>query len=193
MVLGAGLDTFAHRNPHQDLRVFEVDHPATQRWKRNLVASSGLKEPATLRYVPVDFERQRIAVQLEENGLDLGAPTIFAWLGVVIYLTRPAFRSTVDFVASFPEGSGIIFDYALPRHALPSSELYARDELASRVESVGEPFRLFFDPSEIREELGAFQLIEDLDAPMLNERYFANRPDRLSLRGRSANMICAWR
>jgi methyltransferase (TIGR00027 family) len=193
VVLGAGLDTFAHRNPHQDLRVFEVDHPATQRWKRNLVASSGLKEPATLRYVPVDFERQRIAVQLEENGLDLGAPTIFAWLGVVIYLTRPAFRSTVDFVASFPEGSGIIFDYALPRHALPSSELYARDELASRVESVGEPFRLFFDPSEIREELGAFQLIEDLDAPMLNERYFANRSDRLSLRGRSANMICAWR
>jgi len=193
VLLGAGLDTFAHRHPHQNLRVFEVDHPATQQWKRNLVASSGLKEPSTLCYVPVDFERQRIAVQLEESGLDLGAPTIFAWLGVVIYLTRPAFRSTLDFIASFPEGSGVIFDYALPRNALPSSELHARDELASRVESIGEPFRLFFIPSEIREELSAFQLIEDLDAPMLNERYFANRTDKLSLRGRSANIVCAWR
>jgi len=85
------------------------------------------------------------------------------------------------------------FDYALPRHALPSNELDARDELAARVESIGEPFRLFFTPSEIREELTLFQLIEDLDTSMLNERYFANRTDPLSLRGRSANIICAWR
>jgi methyltransferase (TIGR00027 family) len=193
VLLGAGLDTFAHRNPHQNLRVFEVDHPATQQWKRNLVASSGLREPSTLRYVPVDFERQQVSVQLEESGLDLSAPTIFAWLGVVIYLTRPAFRSTLAFIASFPHGSGVVFDYALPRHALPSAELYARDELASRVESIGEPFRLFFTPSEIRQELSAFQLIEDFDAPMLNERYFSNRSDGFSLRGRSANIVCAWR
>jgi methyltransferase (TIGR00027 family) len=193
VLLGAGLDTFAYRNPYPDLTVFEVDSPATQQWKRKLVASSDLPVPSNLRYVPVDFERQSLAAQLADSGLDLAAPTVFAWLGVIVYLTQPAFRNTLDFIATFPAGTGVIFDYTLPRNALPPEELDGRDELASRVESIGEPFQLFFTPSEIRQQLAAFQSIEDLDAVALNARYFANRTDQLSLQSRSANILSAWR
>jgi methyltransferase (TIGR00027 family) len=193
VLLGAGLDTFAHRNPHPSLTVFEVDHPATQQWKRDLLVSSGLPEPSNLQYVPVDFERQSLALQLESSDLDPAAPTVFAWLGVVLYLTHSAFRSTLDFIAAFPPGSGVIMDYALPRHALEPHELDARDMLAARVQSIGEPFQLFFTPAEIASELTAFSVLEDLDATKINARYFANRTDQLSLLGRSANIISAWR
>lgn len=193
VVLGAGLDTFAHRNPHPRLTVFEVDHPATQEWKRELLAASGLPEPASLRYVAVDFERQSLARELELNGLDFSAPTVFAWLGVVPYLTHPAFRATLNFAAKFPAGSGVLLDYALPRHALPPEEVAARDLLAARVESLGEPFQLFFTRAEIAVELSCFALIEDLGPAELNSLYFADRADRLSLLGRSGRMVGAWR
>lgn len=192
VLLGAGLDTFAHRNPHPGLQVFEVDHPATQQWKRELTVSNGLPNPASLHYVPVDFEHQDLAQQLAICGLDFAAPTVFAWLGVVMYLTRPAFRTTLDFIARFPEGSGVIFDYALPRQALAPHEQEARDALSARVQSIGEPFQLFFTPDEMKMELTQFQRVEDLDARELNARYFDHRTDRLNLVGRSANIVSAW-
>jgi hypothetical protein len=92
----------------------------------------------------------------------------------------------------FPAGSGVIFDYALPRHALRPEELESRDLLSARVASIGEPFQLFFTPTEIATELSEFSVLEDFDAAKLNDRYFANRTDELSLRGRSANIISAW-
>ncbi|WP_213807689.1 class I SAM-dependent methyltransferase [Granulicella sp. dw_53] len=193
VLLGAGLDTFAHRNPYPSLQVFEVDHPATQEWKRELLEKGGLAEPANLRYVPVDFECQSLASQLQSGGLDCAAPTVFAWLGVVLYLTHPAFRATLDFIAGFPGGSGVIMDYALPRHALPLEEVASRDRLAARVQSIGEPFQLFFTPVEMMAELTAFQVVEDLSWAEMNARYFANRADRLSLSGRSSRMVCARR
>ncbi|MGC1781158.1 MAG: class I SAM-dependent methyltransferase [Acidobacteriaceae bacterium] len=193
VLLGAGLDTFAYRNPHPDVRVFEVDHPATQQWKRDLVASNRLLEPASLSYVPVDFEHQSLGHQLEICGLDLAAPTVFAWLGVVLYLSHPAFRSTLDFIAGFTAGSGVIMDYALPRHALPPHELAARDMLAARVENIGEPLQLFFTPAEIAAEMTAFQTMEDLGPAEMNAHYFAHRSDPLSLTGRSGRILSAWR
>lgn len=193
VVLGAGLDTFAHRNPHPGLQVFEVDHPATQQWKRELTLANGLPDPLCLHYVPVDFEHRDLAQQLAARGLDFTAPAVFAWLGVVTYLTHPAFRTTLDLIARFPEGSGVIFDYALPRHALVPHELEARDALSARVQSIGEPFQLFFTPEEMKMELTQFQRVENLDAKELNARYFANRTDRLNLLGRSANIVSAWR
>jgi methyltransferase (TIGR00027 family) len=193
VLLGAGLDTFAYRNPHPGLRVFEVDHPATQQWKRELTLSNGLPGPSCLHYVPMDFEHQDLAQQLAICGLDFASPTVFAWLGVVLYLTHPAFRNTLDLIARLPEGSGVIFDYALPRQALGPHELAARDALSARVQNIGEPFQLFFTPEEIKTELAQFQRVEDLEARELNARYFANRGDRLNLLGRSANIVSAWR
>jgi methyltransferase (TIGR00027 family) len=192
VLLGAGLDTFAHRNPYPSLNIFEVDHPATQQWKRELLGSNGLPEPTNLHYVPVDFERQSLTSQLQSSGLDFTAPTVFAWLGVAMYLTHPAFRATLEFIADFPAGSGVIMDYALPRHALPPHEMEARDLLAARVQSIGEPFQLFFTPAEMAAELTAFQTVEDLDSTEINARYFAHRTDQLSLVGRGSHILSAW-
>jgi methyltransferase (TIGR00027 family) len=193
VLLGAGLDTFAHRNPHPDLRIFEVDHPATQQWKQELLFSGGIIAPSNLHFVPVDFERQTLSQQLQQYGLDFNAPAVFACLGVVLYLTHATFRAVLDMIKTFPPASGVIMDYALPRHALPLDELAARDLLAAHVESIGEPFQLFFTPEEIAAELTAFSSIEDLGAAELDARYFVDRKDDLSLAGKSGRILSAWR
>ena len=130
--------------------------------------------------------------ELHSSGLDFDAPAVFAWLGVTLYLTRAAFRATLRFIEAFPPGGGVVFDYALPRHALRPEEHKARDLLASRVANAGEPFQLFFTPAAIAAELSSFSALEDLDAGKLNDRYFAGRADGLSLGGRPANIISAW-
>jgi methyltransferase (TIGR00027 family) len=197
VLLGAGLDTFAHRNPHPSLRIFEVDHPATQQWKRDLLHASNLPTPANLTYVPLDFERQSseqqpLPAQLHAAGFDSSAPTLFAWLGVVPYLTLDAFRATLRFIAAQPSGSGVVFDYTQPRSALPPREQLAHDSLSARVQLAGEPFQLFFTPTEVAAELAAFHTLEDLGSPELNARYFANRTDNLRLLGTAGRLVSAW-
>jgi methyltransferase (TIGR00027 family) len=192
VLLGAGLDTFAHRNPHPELRVFEVDHPATQQWKRELLQSSGLPAPSTLTYAPVDFEKHSLAEQLELVNFDPAIPTFFAWLGVVPYLTLAAFRATLDFIAAQPAGSGVVFDYSQPRSALSPREQLARDSLSERVQQAGEPFQLFFTPEEVATELSGFHSIEDIGSAEINERYFSNRSDSLKILGSSGRLLSAW-
>ena len=192
VLLGAGLDTFAHRNPHPGLHVFEVDHPATQQWKRELLDAGSLPEPDHHTYVPVDFERQTLASQLAAAGFDSSIPTFFSWLGVVPYLTLAAFRSTISFIAAQPHGTGVAFDYAQPREALPPFERLALDSLAARVKQAGEPFQLFFTPAEAAAELAAFRAIEDLGTPELNARYFTGRTDGLAPIGSAGRLLSAW-
>ncbi len=192
VLLGAGLDTFAYRNPYPNLRVFEVDHPATQQWKRELLETNLISIPPNLIFVPVDFEHQDLATQLVGAGFDSTAPTFFAWLGVVPYLTLEAFRSTLRFVAAQPPGSGLVFDYGQPRSALPLLEQLAHDSLVARVHQAGEPFRLFFTPREAAAELAAFYNLEDLGSPEINSLYFANRTDNLRLRGSAGRLLSAW-
>jgi methyltransferase (TIGR00027 family) len=193
VLLGAGLDTFAHRNPHPQLRVIEVDHPATQQWKRELLETSGIAIPARLSYVPVDFEVQELSAQLEAAGFDAHTPTFFAWLGVVPYLTLIAFRATLAVVASRPAGSGVTFDYGQPREALSLSEQLVRDALASRVGLTGEPFQLFFTPAEVARELARFTRMEDLGSAEINARYFNGRTDQLAVRGSGGRLVSAWK
>ena len=111
VVLGAGLDTFAYRNPFTELRVFEVDFPATQEWKREMLAEALIPLPASLTFVPLDFEHKILGDGLDEAGFDTGAPAFFGWLGVVPYLTLNAFRATLNMIACLPAGSGVTFDY----------------------------------------------------------------------------------
>jgi methyltransferase (TIGR00027 family) len=191
VLLGAGLDTFAHRNPYTAVRVFEVDHPATQQWKHGLLRDAELPEPANLTYVPVDFERQSLAEQLRGAGFDSKSPSLFGWLGVVPYLTLEAFRGTVQFIAAQPAGSGVVFDYGQPRMALPAREQLAFDSLASRVRLAGEPFELFFTPAEIAAEFAGFRDIEDLGSPEINARYFEGRGDGLRVMGSAGRMVSA--
>src|SRR6202161_3935895 len=106
VLLGAGLDTFAYRNPYAELRVFEVDHPATQQWKRELLQRNHIAIPESVTYAPVDFERQSLPTQLGDAGFNQRAPAFFAWLGVVPYLTLEAFRGTLSFISAQPPGTG---------------------------------------------------------------------------------------
>ena len=193
VLLGAGLDTFAHRNPHPNLHVFEVDHPATQAWKLALLTRASIPSPNSLTFVPVDFEHQDLAERLLATGFDPTIPTFFAWLGVVPYLTLEAFRSTVAFVAAQPKGSALVFDYGQPRAVLPFHEQLAHDSLAARVAQAGEPFQLFFTPEDAARELSAFAHLEDLGSADLNARYFAHRTDHLKLRSTAARIVTAIR
>jgi len=192
VLLGAGLDTFAHRNPYPQLHVFEVDHPATQQWKRELLESTMLPSPGNLTYVPVNFEEQPLLDQLQASGFDTKAPAVFAWLGVVPYLTFAAFRTTTELLASQAAGSALVLDYGQPRSALPFFEQLAHDSLASRVQQVGEPFKLFFTPPEIAAELSAFRSLEDLGSTEINARYFTGRADSLKVLGSAGRLLSAW-
>ncbi len=183
VVLGAGLDTFAYRNPFPTLRVFEVDVPAMQQWKRGMLQSATIAEPANLTFIPLDFEHQTLMSGLTEAGFDAQAPAFFTWLGVIPYLTLPAFRSTLDVVANLPTHSGITFDYSLSHDELSPRLQSAAKSLAARVAAAGEPFQLFFRSLQMDNELtsAGFQRIEQLDTIDLNVRYFANRSDGLEL------------
>lgn len=192
VLLGAGLDTFAYRNPWPDVRVFEVDHPATQEWKRGLLAANQIAVPENVTYVAVNFERQSLAERLAESGFNEDAPAYFAWLGVVPYLTLPAFRGTVDYIASQVKGSGVALDYGLPANALPPMERLAVESLAARVKLAGEPFQLFFTPDRIAAEFVAFKNLEDLGSLEVNARYFKDRRDKLKWLGSAARLFSAW-
>jgi methyltransferase (TIGR00027 family) len=183
VVLGAGLDTFALRNPFSSLRVFEVDFPATQEWKRRMVAEAGFSPPANLTFVPLDFERQTLAMGLAEAGFDSQIPAFFGWLGVVPYLTLDGFRSTLSAIAASPRGSAVAFDYALSPTTLSPLRRKVFDALAARVAAAGEPFKLLFTPAELRAELSlaGFTRVELVDSAELNDRYFRGRADGLEL------------
>jgi methyltransferase (TIGR00027 family) len=190
LILGAGLDTFALRNADPNLHVFEVDHPATQTWKRELLAMSKLPIPTTLTHVPVDFERQSLRQQLLHADFDFTVPTATSWLGVVPYLTPEAFAATARVLGRLPAGSSIVFDYSQPREVLSFTEQLMLDSLSARVALAGEPFQLFFTPQSLAEELLRYDLevVEDLDSDALNARYLANRPDGLHLRGKAGRL-----
>ncbi len=196
VILGAGLDTFAYRNPfpHLGLRIFEVDHPATQAWKRERLAAAGISVPSELTFVPVDFERQSLFEQLHANGLSADQPVFFSWLGVTPYLTREAFAGTVAFIAAQASPSGVTFDYAVRRDLLPARERAALDFISSRVAEAGEPFQLFFNAQDLAQELhqNGFQQIEDLGAAELNARYFSNRSDGFQIQGSAGRLVTAW-
>jgi len=183
VLLGAGLDTFAYRNPFPQLRVFEVDFPSTQELKRGRLHSAQIPEPANLTFVPLDFEHQTLAAGLAEAGFDAARPTFFSWLGVIPYLTLPAFRATLDFIAAMPAGSGVAFDYSLAHEELSPALQRAGKSLAQRVAAAGEPFQLFFRTEQMENELksAGFQRIEQLDSVDINTRYFRNRTDGLGL------------
>jgi methyltransferase (TIGR00027 family) len=195
IVLGAGLDTFAWRNPWPDLQVFEVDFPATQHWKRQRLANVGMGVPPTLTFAPVDFESQTLADGLRAAGFRTDRPAYFSWLGVTMYLTREAFESTVSLIGALPPASGVTFDYAIERSELSIFEKLALDHLGRKVAAMGEPFQLFFRPAELAATMRQFGFheIEDVGSDELNARYLASRTDGLKLRGAIGRLMRARR
>jgi len=185
VVLGAGFDTFAYRNPLPELRVFEVDHPATQATKRQRLADSGVGIPPSLTFVPIDFTTMTLDDALPQAGFDATKPAFFSWLGVVPYLEPPAIDTTFAFIASLPAGSAVVFDYAIPPEALGWTSRLIFNQMAKRVAAVGEPWKTFFDPAALLVHLRqlGFTSAEDFGAEVLNRRYFAGRKDKLKIGG----------
>lgn len=196
VILGAGLDTFAYRNPFSDsnLTVFEVDHPATQEWKRLRLEETGIVAPRSVTFVPVDFSRQSLENELRRAGFDPRNGAFFSWLGVTQYLSREVVFEAFRWVHSISQASGIVFDYALPRRSLSWLNRISFDALARRVAGAGEPFQGFFDPAELADELRSigFRRIEDLGPDEINSRYFHGRRDGLKVRGGLAHLASAF-
>src|SRR3954467_6187800 len=148
VILGAGFDTFALRNPYSELglRVFEVDHAATQAWKRRRLSEVGLAIPASLTFAAVDFESDDLGRGLSDAGFNSDRPAFFIWLGVVPYLGQAAIAATLRYIVGV-RGSEVVFDYSEPLENYPPER---RDEiaaLAARTAEAGEPWLSHFNPA----------------------------------------------
>jgi methyltransferase (TIGR00027 family) len=186
VILGAGLDTFAYRSPHgKRLKIFEVDFPATQEWKRSMLAAAGITLPETLVFAPVDFEHQTLADGLAAAGVDRSAPTFFTWLGVVPYLTPEAFSGTLRYIAGWRNQSQLVFDYANAPASLTGAARAAHEGLAARVAAAGEPFRNFLDTEVLHSQMQAmgFTVIEDLGPKQIAARFAPEQVPHVQERG----------
>lgn len=174
IVLGAGLDTFAYRAPRPGLRMFEVDHPDTQAWKRARLADAEIVAPDNLTYVSVNFERDSLDERLAAAGFDRDAQTFIMWLGVTPYLTKDAIWATLGWIGALPGGAHVVFDYGEPREAMPEEARASMQENMARVAALGEPWISFFEPAGLHaklRELG-FRDIEDIPGSEIGERFF---------------------
>jgi methyltransferase (TIGR00027 family) len=186
VILGAGLDTFAYRQPPHlaTLRIYEVDHPVTQQWKRDRLRAADVVVPANLTFVPIDFETTQILDALVANGFVPGTRTLCSWLGVTQYLTSAAIDATLRFALSLPRASEIVFSFSLPQETLSGAEAEAVALAAQRSAQVGEPWLTRFHVAELAFKLGAmgFSRIFHLTPEEAGRRYFAARSDGLKER-----------
>jgi methyltransferase (TIGR00027 family) len=193
VILGAGLDTFAYRNPFGDsLRVFEVDQEGTQVWKRECLADAGIAPDASVSFVSVDFEHGDVFEALRQSGWDRAQPTLFAWLGVTMYLDEDTVLRVLRTMARLAPGTQVVFDYAIAPTLLGPIERLVFDEFAKRVAAAGEPWVSWIEPDRLRLDLAAagFTCIEDLGPDTLNRRYFVERTDGMRV-GALAHIISA--
>jgi methyltransferase (TIGR00027 family) len=158
VIVGAGLDTLALRNPFPDVEIYEVDHPATQDWKRQHLEFMGATPPANLHYAGCDLEVDGLVEALQRAGFDPSRPACFSWLGVTCYLTEPAIFATLGTIAALP-GAEVSFDYFNPIEALPPALREVEEHRARRVIELGEPFRSSFVTDQLAQRLQALSPI----------------------------------
>ncbi|MBO0853660.1 MAG: class I SAM-dependent methyltransferase [Nocardia sp.] len=187
VILGAGLDTSAYRNTDGRVRFFEVDHPATQRWKRHRLSEAAIAIPPSVTFVPMDFTRQSLATELAAAGLDRGAPTVFIWLGVSVYLEPEAVTETLRYLGA--GDSVVVFDYSNPPPARSEPDgldrAQAHRDRASRVAAAGEPWLSYFTADQMRAELesAGFSDIHDQPASNVVRGYIGAPPADPSISG----------
>ena len=184
VILGAGLDSFAYRRPDLEgaVRVFEVDLPASQAWKRQRLAALNIAEPSNVVYVPLDLEHKTLRESLRAAGLGTDEPCFISWLGTTQYLTRDANFATLREVVALPSGSEIVFQYQVPARLLDDENLMVFEALTAAASRGGEPWLTVFDPDELAQQVRAigFSEISDFGPHDAHERYFAGRADGLS-------------
>ncbi len=174
VILGAGLDTFALRNPHGalEIRIYEVDYPATQAWKRERLAEAQIAVPPWLIFVPVDFERDNVGEKLVAAGFQQNAPAFFTWLGVVPYLTQDAVGRTLDYVASI-QNSEVVFDYMEPPQAFSEEMRELVTKRTEELEKMDERWASRFESAGMRAFLRShgFSTIEDIGFREIASRF----------------------
>ncbi|MDE3180833.1 MAG: class I SAM-dependent methyltransferase [Acidobacteriota bacterium] len=196
VILGSGLDTFAQRRPEiaSRMRVFEVDKPGAQAWKRQRLIELGYGIPEWLRLVPVDFEAGGSwRAQLATAGFDAGERTVVTSAGVSMYLTRDAIVETLRQIAALSSGSVLAMTFLLPLK-LADPEVRPGLQLAEKgARAKGTPFISFFTPSEmlsLAREAG-FKDVRHVSAASLAKRYFAGRADGLRPPNNSEEILVA--
>jgi methyltransferase (TIGR00027 family) len=184
VILGAGLDSFAQRRPEiaSRLKVFEVDQPGPQAWKRQRLIELGFGIPAWLRLVPVDFE---VAgswwERLKTVGFDANRPAVVASTGVSMYLTKDAIAATLRQIAVLAPGSTLAMTFILPLELAEPEERPGHEAAQKGARASGTPFISFFTPPEmltLAREAG-FREVQHVSAATLTQRYFAGRADGL--------------
>jgi len=172
VILGAGLDTTAYRctDLTDGLQVFEVDFPSTQAWKREQLENANIAVPDNLTFVPFDFENQTLAQALEAGGVNSDDITFFTWLGVQMYLTDEAVKSTFAVMGAYPKGSEMVMDFMSPSYveAGKVSEDSVAD-LQKVVSEMGEPMKSKYYESELEKMLktAGFSQVDFLNAGRL--------------------------
>jgi methyltransferase (TIGR00027 family) len=186
IILGAGLDSFAYRRPDlmRALHVYEVDHPATQSWKRARLRELGIKSPPTLRHVPINFEQATLISGLAAGGVNRNAKAFFSWLGVTQYLPRDVVLNTLREIASATApGTELVVQFIVPAATLSPEEGNLVTAAAAAAASMGEPWLSFFDPEDLETnmtEIG-FEQIVHFGSEEATERYLLGRSDGLRL------------
>ena len=184
VLIGAGLDSFALRRQDviSSLKVYELDHPATQAGKRKRLTQLRIPMPANLEFVPVDLERETIAEALARSSHSSTSPAFFSWLGTTPYLTRDAVLSSLRSIARYATpGSELVFDYRVSEELLSASASKTREKVRKFTARRGEPLKSTFDPCTLREEVSrlGFEVAEHLSPEEQWTRYFAKRNDGL--------------
>lgn len=184
VILGAGLDSFVQRNPGltSKLKVFEIDEPATQAWKKERLEKLGYKIPENLHFVPVDFESGESWLEkLEASGFDNTKPSIIASTGVAMYLTKEANLSTWKKIASLAPGSVYAMTFMLPPELVEAEDRGPYEFVMKRAAEAGTPFLSLFSPSDVLDlaKQAGFKTVKHVSRLDIIKKYFDGRPDSL--------------
>lgn len=178
VICGAGSDTFAFRNDNEDIEIFEIDHPDTQRYKLEKIRELEWNLRPNVHYVPVDFEKERMCDKLLASGFDPNVKTFFSILGVTYYLTLDVFRDTLNQMAELsPLGSELVFDYPIKTGVFPRRV----ERLELMTEALGEIMRGGYDYNEVSRALYGlgFQIDTYMPPEKVQKEYFDGRADDL--------------
>ena len=185
VILGAGLDTTAFSLPSlaQNWRVFEVDHPATQEWKRRELAKTGWEMPSNLVFAPCDFETQKLFDALVAVGFDRALPAMISLFGVILYLTADSTKALLEDLGTLAPGSELVMTYSPPPDGIDPVVQQVWDKSSPKVDETGESFIGYYTPTQIQRLVteAGFNEVVHYSIDDLNATYLCDRPDGLKL------------